>query len=230
MDVRLDDFLAVSRAVVGDRDAGGDCGGRSAVGGGVGDVSARGERYVGVGECGVGFSVAERVPWDGRVEDVLVAEDQCVVGGDHTRVHGAAGVEVVVIARHGADVVGEGDGEFARRVVVSEEHVGEGVALLLATVELLDQRGGGVRDPGFRDRFPGREDYDGGFTGGSDGADQWGLGTDKVQRGEVNVFTGRCVVASPELILITGPGTDDYNGDVGGLGSGNSRGDLGFVG
>jgi hypothetical protein len=67
--------------------------------------------------------------------------------------------------------VGETDGEFARGVYGAEEDGGEGVAAFFAGVELLDQAGCGVGDPGFSEGFAGGKDDDGWFACGDDGFD-----------------------------------------------------------
>lgn len=85
---------------------------------------------------------------------------------------GAGGVEVVVVDGEVADVGGEADGELAGGVVVAEKDVGEGVATFLGGVELLDERGGRVGEPGLRYGLATTEDDDGGDAGVDDGFDE----------------------------------------------------------
>lgn len=103
---------------------------------------------------------------------------------------GAGGVEVVVVDGEVADVGGEADGELAGGVVVAEEDVGEGVATFLGGVELLDERGGRVGEPGLRYGLATTEDDDGGDAGVDDGFDEGGLGTNEREVVYVDVFAG----------------------------------------
>lgn len=142
-------------------------------------------------EGGVALAVAEGVPGEGAAEDILVAEVEGAVGQLVAGVaDGAGGVEVVVVDGEVADVGGEADGELAGGVVVAEEDVGEGVAAFLGGVELLDQRGGRVGEPGLGHGLAAAEDDDGGDAGVDDGLDEGGLGADEGEVVYVDMFAG----------------------------------------
>jgi len=135
--------------------------------------------------------VAERVPRLRRAKDVLVAEPERSILVDGSRIRdGPARVEVVVEDGQRAHVPGKADGEPARGVVVAEEDVGEGVSALFGGVELLQQGGGGVGDPGLGDGLAGGEDDDGWDARGGDGFDEGSLGADEVEGVDVDVFAG----------------------------------------
>lgn len=86
--------------------------------------------------------------------------------------------------------MGEADGEFARGVVVAEEDVGEGVAAFFGGIELLEEGGGRVREPGFGDGFAAGEDDDCRDAGFDDRFDEGCLGADEGEVVYVDVFAG----------------------------------------
>jgi hypothetical protein len=226
---------------------------------GVRDVNANGDGIRGsdvrlvdsdrpVLEGGVALAVAEGVPGEGAAEDILVAEDEGAVWQLVARVaDGAGGVEVVVVDGKVADIGGEADGELAGGVVVAEEDVGEGVAAFLGGVELLDQCGGRVGEPGLCDGLAAAEDDDGGDAGVDDGFDEGGLGADEGEVIYVDVFAGsarglvrdagdlfaegdsRCVEPLPQLHLVSRPCANDDNGHVGFLRCLDGLGEAGLV-
>lgn len=170
------------------------------------------------------------VPWDGVVQDVVVAEDDSAVLVFLTRIGPASGrVEVVVVGRSGTDVMWEGDGKLSGWVVVTEEDVGESMATLLGWVELLDESGGVVGHPILGDWLAGGENNDGGFSGVGDSTDELALSTDQVEGVDINVLTSGGIETLPELILVSGPGTDDDDSNIGRFGGGNGFWETGVI-
>lgn len=90
-------------------------------------------------KSGVTLAVAERIPGKWVAENVLVPEDEGPVAVYMARVtNRAARVQVVVEDRKVADIAGETDGKLARRVVVTEQNIGKGIATFFGWVELLN--------------------------------------------------------------------------------------------
>jgi hypothetical protein len=57
-----------------------------------------------------------------------------------------------------------------------------------------------------------------------------GHGADEVEVRDIDVLAGSGVEALPKLVLVAGPGADDYDSDIGGGGGGDSSGETGLVG
>lgn len=215
LDVQLHNLGAVSLRLVGNVDRDGD-------GVGSGDVLL-GHGNVGELELAVGETVAELVEGVGVLEDVVVTKDEGAVLVHLAGVGpGASRVEVVVVDGQGSDVVGEADGELSRGVHLAVEDIGKSVSALFGLVELLDESGGLLGDPGLGDGLAGTVDDNGGLARLDDGLDESGHGTDEVEVANVNVLASGGVEAGPELVLVAGPGSDNDNCDVGLFSGGNS--------
>lgn len=103
-------------------------------------------------------------------------------------------VQIIVVDGQIANGVREADGEFSGGVIVAEEDVGEGISALLGGVELLDECGGVVREPGFCDGLAAGEDDHGGNACVDDCFDEGGLGADEAEAVYVDVFAGSRVL------------------------------------
>src|SRR5690242_3889717 len=155
------------------------------------------EAHVGVGEVRIRQPVTKLVERLRVVENVLVAKLQGAIWPNLAGFGVAPGVEVVVVDGQCTDVIGEGDGQLAGGIDITEEHIGECMAALLARVELLDESCGVLTDPGLGDRLARAVDDDGGFAGGDDSLDEWAHGAYQVERCHIDVFSGCSVETSP---------------------------------
>ena len=136
--VELHYLFTRARARVGNR---GSCGDRT-----LGSHRRSRQRCRRIAECRVAETITEAVQW--IVRRIEITRD--VFCARLPQFNGTTGILHVVVDRRLPHIDGEGDRQFARRVVITEQHVCDRVAALRARIPRMQNGGHVVVCPGDR--------------------------------------------------------------------------------
>lgn len=105
-------------------------------------------------KSGVTLAVAEWIPRKWVAENILVPKDEGPVTILMARVaNRTTRVQIIIEDREVADIPGEADRQLAGGVIVTEQNISKGITAFFRRVELLNQSGSRVRNPGVGNRL-----------------------------------------------------------------------------